>query len=250
MSEPAPNPPALSRHQRTDYHQIWRGLAIYKTAASPFWFARFWDRGAKRYVVRTTKEKLKRDAIPAAEEMVRVKTLSAPALAVEVIPEVRPEDTFEHWADKAMDVNRAKGKKFALRDDMKLLNRPEDGLLEYFGPRDISTITSTEITDYFLALDEARDEPLSSSTKAKHVILLNKVFKVAANSGKLTRLPAINGFSIDQTPRPSFSDEEYKRLLQVAKECAKRGDLIRDKPILHDRLYGGVVCPSGSHRTI
>lgn len=221
----------------TDKHEIWRGLSIYKTAASPYWFARYWDRSAKRYVVRSTKEALKRDAIPAAEEMVRVKTLAAPPLAVEVIPAVRPEDTFEFWADKAMDVNRSKGKKFALRDDMKLLNRPDDGLLEYFGPRDVSSITSTEITDYFLALDEARDEPLSSSTKSKHVILLNKVFKTASNAGKLGRIPIINGFSVEQTPRPSFNDEEYKRLLQVAKKCAKRGDLIRDKPMTMSTYY-------------
>lgn len=237
MSVPAPNPPAISRHRLTAKHKIWHGLSIYQTGASPYWFARFWDRAAKRYVVRSTKETLKRDAILAAETMVKKDALTAPPRAVEVIIAIDPKDTFAHWAEAAMAVNRAKGKKFALRDDLKLLNRPDNGLLEYFGPRDISTITSTEITDYFLALDEAREAPLAASTKAKHVILLNKVFKAAANEGKLSRLPAINSFSIDQSPRPSFSDEEYKKLLQVAKDCVRKGDTIREKPMTMATYY-------------
>jgi hypothetical protein len=49
--------------------KIRRGLAIYQTYASPFWNARILDSNAKKYIVRSTKERSRIAARKAAEEL-------------------------------------------------------------------------------------------------------------------------------------------------------------------------------------
>jgi hypothetical protein len=46
-----------------------RGVAIYRTFASPYWQARVWDSKASRYVVRSTKETGKLKARQVADEI-------------------------------------------------------------------------------------------------------------------------------------------------------------------------------------
>jgi len=47
----------LSKHRlNCKIERLSRGVAIYRTFASPYWFARVWDARAVRYVVRSTKE--------------------------------------------------------------------------------------------------------------------------------------------------------------------------------------------------
>lgn len=203
-----------SRHRMTEKHKIWRGLAIYRVAASPYWRARYYDRTAKRYVVASTKETLKRNAILAAEQMVRSGTLNAPI--VEISKELPFEKTFEYFARQSILTAKVKGKPTALRDHSKLLEKANDGLLDYFGKRNISEITAADITEYFSTIDEARDEPLSQSTKNHYRIALGKVFKEAIATGALTRLPAIPVFTPDDNPTPSFTMSEYQHLLTVA----------------------------------
>lgn len=49
--------------------QIWRGLSIYRTGRSTFWDARIYDPVKKKYVVRSTKETSRIEAIKVAEEI-------------------------------------------------------------------------------------------------------------------------------------------------------------------------------------
>ncbi|MBM3607805.1 MAG: hypothetical protein FJX29_05015 [Alphaproteobacteria bacterium] len=48
---------------------VHKGIAIYKTHASPFWFARIRDPQLKKYVVRSTKEKSRVKARDVAQEL-------------------------------------------------------------------------------------------------------------------------------------------------------------------------------------
>lgn len=210
-----------SRYKTTHRHTIWRGLAIYKVGASPYWRARYYDRAAKRYVTISTKETLKRDAIAAAEAMARTGRLRAPQN--ESPKEVAFEKTFEYFARKSLEATRVKGKKYAARDDERILTRVDDGLISYFGSREIDSITSAEVIEYFAMLDEMRAEPLSASTKNKHRFVLSRVFKAAVEERVLTRIPTIQTFSAEDTPRPAFSDSEYDHLLNVARDCIRRG---------------------------
>ena len=213
-----------SRYKTTHRHAIWRGLAIFKVGASPYWRARFYDRQAKRYVTISTKETLKREAIIAAEIMVRAGKLNAPIPVVNL--NLPYERTFEYFANRALKAAKMKGGKYSARDDERILSRSGDGLIPYFGTRDIESVSSAEITEYFATMDETRSKPLSASTKNKHRFVLGRVFKAAVEENALTRVPAIQTFSAEDTPRPAFSDREFKLLLQVTKNCIVGGDVV------------------------
>ena len=49
--------------------QIRRGLSIYRTGRSPYWHSRIYDPVKKKYVVRSTKETNRIEAIEVAEEI-------------------------------------------------------------------------------------------------------------------------------------------------------------------------------------
>ena len=61
-----------------------------------------------------------------------------------------------------------------VKDDVKILERENDGLLAFFGKTAVSEINTQLIREYFEVLDENRDEPLVATTKNKHGVVLNK----------------------------------------------------------------------------
>ena len=61
MAVESPNKMTTIRHVR-------KGLSIYKTGRSPFWMLRFRDPVEGKYVVRSTKEESRIEAIAAANE--------------------------------------------------------------------------------------------------------------------------------------------------------------------------------------
>jgi hypothetical protein len=62
----------VSKNKKTHIKQIRQGLSIYKTGNSPFWSARIWIGSERRYVVRSTKETARLDALEVAEEIFAV----------------------------------------------------------------------------------------------------------------------------------------------------------------------------------
>jgi hypothetical protein len=63
-------PQRLSKHRLNGkIERLSRGVAIYRTSASPYWFARVWDARAGRYEVRSTKETGKLKARQVADEI-------------------------------------------------------------------------------------------------------------------------------------------------------------------------------------
>lgn len=73
-SDPKPPPVAAkpSKHALDgEIIVVHKGIAIYKTHASPYWFARIRDPQARKYVVRSTKETSRLKARQVAEELAR-----------------------------------------------------------------------------------------------------------------------------------------------------------------------------------
>ena len=58
-----------SRNSKTHTKTLRKGLSLYKTDASPYWFARIWVSGERKYVVRSTKETSRLVAEEVAEEL-------------------------------------------------------------------------------------------------------------------------------------------------------------------------------------
>ena len=148
----------------TRRHKITNGIAIYQTGASPYWFARIWDARNQKYRVRSTKERLKIDAI---EEAYRI----AEVLGSENKRFPTPDKfAFSLFANDLIQlqqaqVRRGERSKSFVWDDSKLLSREKDGILAVFGHRDVRHIETRDLRDYLYLLDQNREKPLSASSQ-------------------------------------------------------------------------------------
>lgn len=213
-----------------------KGLMIYKTGRSPFWNIRLRDPLLGKYISRSSKETSRLDAIDAAYEFAdsyRSKANSDFAHTKAV--------SFEHYAKMLMAAQESKSK--WAHGDNKLLNRPKDGLINYFGKYDVTKISAGMIREYLLYLDKNRDKPLAQSTKSKHVIIIRKILTLAVEDGLMHTLPPMPKVKTVDTPRHTFTDDEYKRFSKTAFECAKRGDVVRGVKLTghHAKMFKFIV---------
>ena len=205
--------------------QIRRGLSIYRTGRSPFWHARIYDQVKKKYVVRSTKETKRLDAIEVAEEILesyKSKQNSAHATSM--------NRSFEYYGKLLADLNDQKSKqprnKYTKRDHNKILYQENEGLISYFGKYDVSKITSGMVREYLLFLDKKRDEPLALSTKSKRCGVIRQVLMLALEDGVIDIIPPMPKQRTVDAPRVSFTETEYKLLLKTAREIADAGETV------------------------
>ncbi len=222
----------MSRNKKTHQKTIRKGVSIYKTDSSPFWYARIWVNSKNKYMVRSTQETSRIDAIEVVDEIL---TKLQTNTDLNRIPK---DKTFSYFSGLLMKQQTAmsgktRSERFA-KDDEKIILRKDDGLDAYFGDRDINGITTYDLRDYISYLDDNRDESLSSSSKSKHLTIIGKIFKVAYEKDALDKIPLLPKVSKQDNPRPSFSDKEYKLLLKTTREVIDeevkvRGILITDE---------------------
>ncbi|MDU8945843.1 tyrosine-type recombinase/integrase [Ovoidimarina sediminis] len=220
----------------TSQKHLRKGLTIYKTGRSPFWNIRLRDPLLGKYVVRSSKETTRLEAIEAAYEFAdtyRSKANSEFAHTKAV--------SFENYAKLLIAAQEGKSK--WAHGDNKLLNRPKDGLIAYFGKYDVTKISAGKIREYLLHLDKNRDKPLAPSTKSKHVVIIRKVLTLAVEDGLMHTLPPMPKLKTVDTPRHTFTDKEYVRFSQASFECAKRGDVVRGVKITghHAKMFKFIV---------
>ena len=224
----------MSRYQKTHTKLIRKGVSIYKTDSSPFWFARIWINVDKKYLVKSTKETSRLDAMEVVEEL------------LEKLPQnkkknqLKDKDSFSYFTELLMKQQKSmSGKTRSPRfhiDDEVIILRKDDGINEYFGNRDINDITTYDLRDYLTVLDENRDKGLSASSKSKHLIIISKILTIAYEKGSLDKMPMIPKVSKKDNPRPSFTEKQYKLLLKTTKEVIVEEVKVRGIQIT-DELY-------------
>ena len=230
----------LSPNSKKSIKQLRRGLSIYKTGRSPFWHARIYDAAKKKYVVRSTKETNRIEAAEVAEEILETykkKQNTAHATS--------KDRSFEHYAKllSAMTQQKAKASrnKYAFTDQAKILFRETDGLVSYFGKHDVGKITSGMVRDYLLFLDQRRDKPLASSTKSKQCGVIRQVLMLALEDGLIDIIPPMPKQRTIDKPRVSFTEAEYSRLLETARQIAdSRETLVRGVSVTREH-YNVIV---------
>ena len=225
----------MSKNSKTHTRVIRQGVSIYKTELSQYWYARIWISNENKYYVRTTRETSRVDAIDSLEEI--IKTLKENN-TIGGIPKIR---VFSHFCDilnkqqKSMS-GKTRSTRFAY-DDEKIINRKIDGIKEYFGNREVSSIKTYDIRDYLSVLDENRKKPLSPSSKKKHTTIIAKILKVAYEKEVIDKLPIIPNVSIKDNPRPSFNDKEYSLLLKTTRDEISKGSSVRGIVIKEEFYY-------------
>ena len=231
----------MSRNKKTHLKILRKGVSIYKTESSPFWYSRIWINSKNKYLVRSTQEVSRVDAIESVAEIV-MKLQEDPENTS--LGKVMSSLMFSHFAESLMKQQSAmsgksRSPRFA-RDDENIIQRKGDGLIAYFGSRNINDITTYDLRDYLSFLDENRNASLSSSSKTKHLTIIGKIFKVAYEKDVLDRLPLIPKVSTRDNPRPSFSEKEYKLLLKTTKEVIQEQVKLRGV-LIDDELYYFIV---------
>lgn len=209
-----------SKNKTKSIKHLRKGLSIFQTGRSPFWFIRLRDPFEGRYLVRSSKEESRVEAIAAANEFETAFFKKANGDLAR-----KKTSSFEHYADHMLATQTARSKSHD--SDRKLLYRQKDGIIRYFGDHDVTKITTRMIREYLASLDRARDTPLAESTKAKHLIVIRKVLALAVEDGLMSTSPVMPKQKTVDTPRHTFTDGEYKRFLKAAAECVQRKDEVR-----------------------
>ncbi|MBM1222538.1 phage integrase SAM-like domain-containing protein [Ponticoccus sp. SC2-23] len=223
-----------SKNKQISIKHLRKGLSIYKTNRSAYWYARYYDSVRRKYVVRSTKETTRLEAAEVAEEIVAsYKSKQNTSHAV------TKERSFEHYAKLLSQMTKSKAKssnrKYAFSDQSKILFREGDGLVLYFGKHDVGKITSGMVRDYLLFLDSRRKEPLANSTKAKQCGVIRQVLMLALEDGVIDIIPPMPKQRTVDKPRVSFTEAEYSRLLKVAREIADAGTtVVRGVPVTRE----------------
>ena len=221
----------MTKHQTIRRHNILKGLAIYQTGASPFWFARVWCPRNKKYRVRSTKETVK---VEATDQAHRIGSALGSDLSK---PSPPTRLAFGYFAEELIrlqhsQVQRGERSKSFVWDDVKLLSRSDDGILAVFGDQDVRQIQSSDLREYLHLLDQNREKPLSSSSQAKHLGIVRKVLKLALEARVIDQLPLFPSVKTVDRPRPTFTPEEVERLYMACRELAEDGvHKVRGNPI-------------------
>ncbi|MBS0126656.1 site-specific integrase [Thetidibacter halocola] len=202
-----------SKESYTDLRRLKRGLSIFKRGRSPFWYARAYDTKTKKYHFRSTEETSRVKAEQEAWEFLT--ELKSGAIAQ---PELKKEHSFEHYAKMLYDQAVLEGKANTIKDRNKILHRPEDGLVAYFGNWDVRAINTGHFREYLIHLDKRRDKPLANGTKQKQILMARQVLHLAMEDGLITSVPAVPKLELKDKPRPSFSDAEYKKFITTIKQ--------------------------------
>ncbi|WP_303828263.1 hypothetical protein [Asticcacaulis taihuensis] len=211
------------------------GVAIYKTAASPFWQVRVRNRILKKYEVRSTKETGKVDARKAALEI-------ATGL-YGLTPAPPREFTFKTYALKFLEQCRQhieKGTRNAnyVRSMRLFVENPKWGLLNYFGGMDVRQVKTKNFLEYRRDLHKRYPE-FKPSTHNSIQASFRNVMKVARDEGTIDVVPETPRTEQQDSPRAFFRffplvskhDDEYRRLRAVALEMASSAESVRGVPI-------------------
>ena len=192
-----------SLNSKKSIKKIRRGLSIYKTGRSPYWYARIYDLVKRKYVVHSTKQTNRLKAVEVAEEIQETYKSNQNAFHA-----IRKDRSFEHYAYLLFAMTEQKARssrsKYAGRDLRKLLYRENVGLVSYFGKYDVGKITSGMVRDYLLLLDQRRDEPLAMSTKLKQCGVIRQVPIIALEDGLIDIIPQLPKHRTVDKPQVSF----------------------------------------------
>lgn len=214
---------------------VHKGIAIYKTHASPYWFARIRDPQRKRYVVRSTKEKSRVKAREVAQE-----------LAQDILSKQKAtpkEYTFKYYATRFLEKGRrlaATGERNAnyIRTAGTVLDNKQWGLMKHFQDADVRELRTRHWAEYLDELAKKRPD-LKPSTKNMLGATFRNVLKVARDDGIIDAVPETPRTRQKDNPRPFFrfyplvdkDADTYKRLLETAERLATENVTIRGTAI-------------------
>jgi hypothetical protein len=186
-------------------------LTIYKMAASPFWYARYYEDG--KIVRRSLKVADKKEAIKAAKKVF----VDLKHRKMNNLPFTKTSG-FEVCARGLAKENDARFKRGELSKQKISYDagRLEADLLPHFGKYEIADIDYSIISDYINKLSTP-DRPLTINTLKIHLSHIKTILMYAQRVGVITGLPAFPRLKTTDTARPWFNSTEYSTLHSVCR---------------------------------
>jgi hypothetical protein len=186
-------------------------LTIYKMAASPFWYARYYEDG--KIVRRSLKVADKKEAIKAAKKVF----VDLKHRKMNNLPFTKTSG-FEVCARGLAKENDARFKRGELSKQKVNYDagRLEADLLPHFGKYEIADIDYSVISDYINKLSTP-DRPLTINTLKIHLSHIKTILMYAQRVGVITGLPAFPRLKTTDTARPWFNSTEYSTLHSVCR---------------------------------
>jgi hypothetical protein len=187
-------------------------------------------RTKKKRIVRSTKSENRIEAIRIAEEY--LSSLGTRG----VLSEVAHNRTFEHFADKLVSLDKARGEAREIsprqwQESKSLLLNKRWGATNFFRDREISTIQTKDFLAYINFVREK--QPSLSATTISHIsTAFRRVMKVAQSEGVILDIPSTpRVVKRKDNPRPYFrfgdGDNEYRAILNEAERMADEGLIVR-----------------------
>ena len=228
---------------------IQRGIAIYKTRASPYWNARIRNTNTQKYIVRSTKEKSSIKARTAALDLVADLLITRSAVPVEF--------TFKHYATRFLEKGRAQAARGErnenyIRSAQIFLDNDRWGLMKTFATQDVREIKTRQYQQFMESIAKKRPD-LSPSTRNGIAATFRNVLKIAREDGVIDQVPSTPRTPQHDNQRPFFrfyplvpkSRDVYKKVLDTAIKLANNKVIIRGVPVT-DELYDFILFISHS----
>ena len=214
-----------------DIIEVHKGISIYKTHASPYYFARIRDPRTKKYTVRSTKE---------------TGRLAARSVAMEIAdtvlrrdPVVEQQYLFTHFSARfvaqatKMATSGERSSQYGISAKTYAAN-----LDKIFGSLDVRKIE----TKHWIGFVEQLKPDTKPATKAYISSMFKNIMKMARNDGVIQAIPETLIPRLQDNPRPFFrfhplvskKHDVYQTLLAAAKSVV--GDKVRGIPITEE-LY-------------
>jgi hypothetical protein len=180
-------------------------------AASPFWYARYYEDG--KIVRRSLKVADKKEAIKAAKKVF----VDLKHRKMNNLPFTKTSG-FEVCARGLAKENDARFKRGELSKQKISYDagRLEADLLPHFGKYEIADIDYSVISDYINKLSTP-DRPLTINTLKIHLSHIKTILNYAQRVGVITGLPAFPRLKTTDTARPWFNSTEYSTLHSVCR---------------------------------
>lgn len=210
--------------------QVMKGVTIYSRDHSQYYTASVYNPETKRYHRVSTGCNNIRDARLSAIEIAQKYFLNGIPKPSAPAP-IPTEHQMKYLADemlKKMPDTLPNGKKnYSKIDAAFIINKDGDGIHDYFGATDITTLKKRDIMDWLDEMDANRDEPLSSSSKTKYMVTLKKIINHAYDRDILSQKPEMPSVRLEQKPRPAFTAGEIMDIYLESYKCLgkKVGDV-------------------------
>jgi integrase len=211
-------------------------LVLFKIAASPFWWVRYYAQ--KKIVKKSTKTEVKKEAIEFAKNF----HADITARIHRNLP-IGSSPTFERCADALIaeqDELIARGE---LNEKLNLNDRSIlKPIKEHFKGMDIRSLTYKHINTYLAELSSKKinegrenERKISPATIKKHSILISKILKYAQRENIVERIPSMPSVRMKDSPRGWFSHDQYVKLRTVLANIESKTIKVRNH-IITDEL--------------